>query len=173
MDHNAQKRENTLLKERALDRGNKASISKDHLITIYKALFKATLKLVEIPIAKEILKFHKIHFQYLVTIMADVENMEPIETEIEAMTKNLDEYVRQTQEVLDSLKQIPRTPLDNMNPMDIMVNSKDPVFARQYDQVIDQYVELTKAALTAVSNCVEQGRSMEQDTRIMTAQLLE
>ncbi|MFC5700747.1 hypothetical protein ACFPVX_05615 [Cohnella faecalis] len=165
-----------MIQNQALENGKKATTDYRDLTMRYKLLFGMLKQLIEIPVAKKILDFHKIHFQYLLIVVTAVENMKPFDDAIEQIQRNLDEYVRQTGLVLAAVRDIPQDPWEGMNKMGLIVLApalkESPELARTYNDTLDAYEKLTQEALNAATLCADQGRAIEADTRLKAVEIL-
>ncbi|WNQ13867.1 hypothetical protein MJA45_12880 [Paenibacillus aurantius] len=165
-----------VLSEDALKNSDKASIDYKVLEKRYKLLFKLLQKLLP-KVGGKILEYHKIHFQYLLTVLAAVENMKPVDQPVEAIKKNLDDYVLETEDLFRTLEEIPDSPFEDMNKMGLILLApaikQNPILKKQYNDLLDTYQNITQQGLNGASAAAETGRRMEADGKEKTRELLE
>ncbi|MBW7474176.1 hypothetical protein K0T92_05425 [Paenibacillus oenotherae] len=168
------KNEDKVLNGKSLKNRAKAAYDKNKIKWTLNLVFKLLKKLVKVPVVNKFLDYHKTHIKYLGIVLTSVVNMEPIDKEIEDITINLDDYIRQTEEVLAAIAELPMDPLEGMrNPVIILEIAEDPAAAKEYDEMLDAYQELVQTALNAITHCAEQGRDIERDTRDHTKNIID
>lgn len=167
------KNEDKVLNDKSLKNRAKAAYDKNKVKWTLNLVFKLLKKLGKVPMVNKFMDYHKTHVKYLGIVLTSVINMEPIDKEIESITINLDDYMRQTEEVLSAIAELPTDPLEGMrNPVVILEIAEDPAAAKEFDEMLDAYQELVQTALNAVTHCAQQGRDIERDTREQTSVII-
>lgn len=167
------KNDDKVLNDKSLKNRAKAAYDKNKIKWTLNIIFKLLKKLGKVPVVNKFMDYHKTHVKYLGIVLTAVVNMEPIDKEIEDITINLDDYTRQTEEVLSAIAELPKDPLEGMrNPVIILEIAEDPAAAKEYDKMLDAYQELVQTALNAVTHCAQQGQDIERDTREHTKAIM-
>ncbi|WJH33360.1 hypothetical protein N6H14_25325 [Paenibacillus sp. CC-CFT747] len=113
----------------------------------------------------------------MLTVLAAVENMKPVDQPVEAIKKNLDDYVLETEDLFRTLEEIPESPFDDMNKMGLILLApaikQNTVLKKQYNDLLDTYQNIAQQGLNGASAAAETGRRMEADGKEKTRELLE
>jgi len=166
--------EDKVLGQSSLAHSIKVAYDRDKLIWASTAAVTLLKKVLDMPVVNHFFDYHKFHAAYLASILISVGKMEPIQDEIERMQVNIDSYVRDTGQLLETVKQFPSDPLGGLrNPVVILQIAQDPKTAAAYDDMLNAYQQAAQAVLAAALACGQQGRAIENETRVQAQQMLD
>ncbi|MEK0317725.1 hypothetical protein [Cohnella sp. 56] len=174
----ARRNDDKVLGEKSLRSAAKAVYDKYGLMAAREGanfLLKQLVKLAaNSPNANHFFDYHKVHAQYLALVLIAVGKVEPFEQEIERIRANIDGYVADTGRLLNAAAAFPADPLGGIrNPIALMEIARDPASAAAYDGMLDDYEEAAGLALTWLREAADQGRAMEQETRLQAKSILD
>ena len=148
------------------------SSKSEALIRLAQGLLFVGKQIVKKTPARIFFDYHKAHFKILFSILRSAERAKPIQDEVRALDKNIDQLVASAQSLLFEAERLPPSPWEAID-MGIpdLPRVLDPAYVQSYQQFLNAYESTAKQLADSVAACLEAARKIEQETPPRLAEL--
>jgi hypothetical protein len=163
-----------ILSQAALQQKDKTVIDFDFIKNIASLVLKTIGIFVKGP-GKIYYNFHTTQITILIEFVLNFKGFDPIYEGIGNLEKNLDDYIRETQRLVQIEGEIPTSPWPNESIVLVFLISylkTNPQFVKPYNAHLDNYQLQMQKAIEYAAEIREEGQSVEQSLRQDIDQLI-
>jgi hypothetical protein len=148
------------------------STKSEALIRLAQGLLFVGKQIVKKTPARLFFDYHKAHFKILFSILRSAERAKPIQEEVRALDKNIDQLVASAQSLLFEAERLPPSPWEAIDKgLPDLPLVLDPDYVRSYQQFLDAYESTANQLADSVAACLEAAKKIEQETPLRLAEL--
>jgi hypothetical protein len=168
--------EKEVLSDAALQQRDKTVIDFDFIERIASLVLRVIGFFIKRGPGKAYYNYHMREVEILLDLILDFKGLEPIDNGIERLEKNLENYILETQRLVQTEKDIPASPWPNESVVLIFlipILKANPQFIKSYNEHLDNYQQQMQKAIEYAVKIREQGQDLQQSVPQDIAQIKE
>jgi uncharacterized protein YdaT len=168
--------EEEVLSDAALQQRDKTVIDFDFIERIASLVLRVIGFFIKRGPGKAYYVYHRREVEILLDLILDFKGLEPIDNGIERLEKNLDNYILETQRLVQTEKDIPASPWPNESVVLIFlipILKANPQFIKSYNEHLDNYQQQMQKAIEYANDIKEEGENLERSVPQNISQIAE